>query len=141
MPSTSQSIIINAPINQVWIKFSDFHDLSWAPSVITNVEKVGSKNGGEVGAKRILNYVFHETLIEFNADKYLLKYCIDDGPSPVSKEEVSNYIGVVKLSATPGNGGTLVEWSSSWESSTEEAVEFCHGIYVSLLEELAASFK
>ena len=140
MPSTKQSIVINAPIDRVWIKFSNFHDFSWAPNVITNVEKVGNKDGDEVGAKRVLNNVFHETLIEYDAEGYSLRYSIDDGPSPVSKGEVSNYIGVVKLSAPPGNGGTVVEWSSSWESNTEEAVDFCHGIYVALLDELAASF-
>lgn len=124
----------------MWSKFSNFHDFSWAPNVITNAEKVGHKDGDEVGAKRILNNVFHETLIEYDAEEYLLRYCIDDGPSPVSKGEVSNYIGVVRLSAPPGTVGTLVEWSSSWESNTEEAVDFCHGIYVALLDELAASF-
>ncbi len=141
MPSTTQSIIIKAPIKEVWNKISNFHDMSWAPNVITHVEKVGNKHGGEVGAKRILNNAFHETLIVFNADEYFFKYSVDDGPSPVSKDEVSNYIGVVELSTAPGEGETLVKWSSSWESNTEEATNFCHGIYVALLEELAKSFK
>ena len=39
------------------------------------------------------------------------------------------------------DGGTLVEWSSSWEAKTENAVEFCHGIYVALLNELADTFN
>ena len=141
MPSTHQSIVINAPIHNVWSKFSNFHDLSWASNVITNVEKVGNKDGVEVGAKRILNDAFHETLVEVNADEYSLRYSIDDGPSPVSKDEVSNYFGTVKLGAAPGNAGTLVEWSSSWQSNTQEAVDFCHGIYVALLKDLAKSFK
>jgi len=141
MPSTHQSIVINAPINDVWSKFSNFHDMSWAPNVITHVEKVGYIDGGEIGAKRILNNAFHETLVEVKANETMLRYSIDDGPSPVSKEEVSNYFGVVKLSAAPGNGGTLVEWSSSWDSNKEDAVEFCHGIYVALLDDLAKSIK
>ena len=94
-----------------------------------------------MGAKRILNDAFHETLVEIDNDKYMLKYSIDDGPSPVSKEEVSNYYGIVKLSSATGGNGTHVEWSSSWESNVEDAGEFCHGIYVAVLNELAESFK
>ena len=141
MPTTHQSKDIDAPVSEVWSKFDDFHDFSWAPNVITNVEKVGSIGGANVGAKRILNNAFHETLVEIDHDQHMLKYSIDDGPSPVSKEEVSNYYGVVKLSATADGKGTHVEWSSSWESNVEDAVEFCHGIYVALLNELAESFK
>ena len=140
MPTTNQSKEIDAPISEVWSKFNNFHDLSWAPNVITNVEKVGSIDGGKVGAKRFLNNAFHETLVEIDHDEYMLKYSIDDGPSPVSKEEVSNYYGVIKLSPTTESNRTHVEWSSSWESNVEDAVEFCQGIYVALLNELAASF-
>ena len=141
MPSTNQSVVINAPIAEVWSRFSNFHDFSWAPNVISGVDKVGDIDGNTVGAKRILNNAFHETLVEVNNDKYFLKYSIDDGPSPVSKDEVENYIGVVRLTALPEGEGTLVEWTSSWESRVEDAVEFCHGIYVALLGELEKSFQ
>ncbi len=140
MLTTNQSIVVDAPIADVWSRFSDFHDLSWAPNVMTQVDKVGSIDGGSPGAKRILNNAFHETLIEINNDEYFLKYSIDDGPSPVSKDEVDNYVGVVRLSPAEDGSGTLVEWSSSWDSKVDDAVEFCHGIYVALLGELAKSF-
>lgn len=141
MPVTNQSIAIDAPIGDVWSRVRNFHDFSWAPNVINDVEKVGDIDGHSVGAKRILNKAFHETLIEMDEGKYLLRYSIDDGPSPVSKSEVSNYIGTLKLSADNKGNGTRVEWGSSWESDSEDAVEFCHGIYVALLDELAKSFK
>ena len=141
MPSTSQSKDIDASIIEVWSRFNDFHDLSWAPNVITEVEKVGSIDGGEVGAKRILNNAFHETLVEIDHEKYVLKYSIDNGPSPVSDKEVSNYFGVIELSSEADGGRTHVEWSSSWESDVQDAVDFCHGIYVALLDELAESFR
>ena len=139
MPGTHQTIVINAPINEVWNKFSDFHDLSFAPDVITDLEKVGSIDGHNAGAKRILNHAIYETLIEADSNKHMLKYSIDDGPSPISKDEVSNYIGTVKLSTN--TGGTLVEWDSTWDASEENAVEFSHGIYVALLNGLSDSFK
>ncbi len=141
MPSTSQSIVVPAPIAEVWARLSNFHDFSWAPNVITRVDKVGELAGNAVGAKRILNQVFHETLIEVDEDRHMLRYSIDDGPSPVSPDDVSNYIGSIKLGPDPEGAGTLVEWTSSWESNSEDAVEFCHGIYVALLEALAKSFQ
>ena len=140
MPTTDQSIVVDAAIADVWSRFIDFHDLSWAPNVITSVEKVGSIDGSTPRAKRILNNAFHETLIEINSDEHYLKYSIDDGPSPVSKDEVDNYVGVVKLSPSDEGSGTLVEWTSSWDSKVDDAVEFCHGIYVALLGDLAKSF-
>ncbi len=140
MPETNQSIDINAPISDVWAKLNNFHNLSWAPNVITSVDKVGVIDGGQVGAKRVLNNAFHETLVEIDNNNYSLKYSIDDGPSPVSKNDVSNYFGSINLSSSNNNAQTHVSWISSWESNSEDAVEFCHGIYVALLDELAASF-
>ncbi len=140
MPVTNQSIDITASISDVWSKLNNFHDFSWAPNVITSVDKVGDIDGGQVGAKRILNKAFHETLVEIDNNAYSLKYSIDDGPSPVSKNDVSNYFGVISLSTSEDNTQTHVSWTSSWDSNSEDAVEFCHGIYVALLNELAASF-
>jgi hypothetical protein len=139
MPSTHQSVTISTPIENVWKKLSDFHHMAWASKVLSSVEKVGDTGGDEIGAKRVLNGAFHETLTKFDPANYRLEYSIDDGPSPVSKDEVSNYIGVIQLN-TSQEGDTTVVWSSSWESNSEDAVEFCHGIYVALLGELAGSF-
>lgn len=139
MPSTTQSKVINAPIDAIWEKLSNFHDLSWAPNVAQSCDKVGDTGGYDVGAKRVLNGAFHETLTETNKAAFSIKYSIDDGPSPVSKDDVSNYIGTIQLSPA-ADGATLVEWNSAWESNSEDAVGFCHGIYVALLDELAASF-
>jgi hypothetical protein len=141
MPSTSQSIVVPAPIAEVWTRLSNFHDFSWAPNVITHVEQVGDVAGNEPGAKRILNQVFHETLIEIDGERHLLRYSIDDGPSPVATQDVSNYVGQIRLVPDPDSGGTLVEWTSEWESNSGDAVEFCHGIYVALLQSLAKSFQ
>ena len=139
MPSTNQSIVINAGIPQIWSRLNDFHDMSWAPNVIKQLEKVGDVPGTEVGAKRVLNDVFHETLIECNENNYHLRYSIDEGPSPVSDKEVDNYIGTVQLTQVSGGEGVKVDWNSSWEADDERAVEFCHNIYVALLRELKSA--
>ena len=141
MPSTYQSIVVNASIENTWDKLSNFHELPWASKVLPIIEKIGDKNGDEVGAKRVLNDAFHETLTRVDLENYLLEYSIDDGPSPVSKDEVSNYRGLIKLSPAQDSDGTLVVWTSSWESKVDDAVEFCRGIYVALLGELERSFR
>lgn len=128
-------IEVSAPPKKVWNTIADFHDMSWASGVISSVEAVGDKKGNEVGAKRILNGVFHETLTEIDSDNLTFSYTIDDGPGPVAKEVVRHYVGGVKLS--PSGTGTLVEWRSSFESPCEqEVVDFCDPIYQALLSAL-----
>jgi Polyketide cyclase / dehydrase and lipid transport len=137
MPQCYQSIIVEAPTHIVWDFVKNFHDLSWANNFIETCEAVGNKSGTEVGAKRILNGAFHETLLECNEQEHRIRYSIDDGPSPVSPKEVSNYIGQILLKPITLNDATLVEWSSTWEAKTDEARDFCHLIYTVLLKALA----
>lgn len=49
------SIVIDAPADQVWEKIRNFHDLSWAAGVIEKCEAVGGIPATQIGAKRILN--------------------------------------------------------------------------------------
>lgn len=139
MGTTNQDININAPVDAVWAAIRNFHDLGWAPNVITSVDAVGDKAGNEVGAGRVLNGVFHETLQTIDNDAMTFSYSIDDGPSPVSKDEVSNYIGRVVVE--PSGDGARVEWTSSWEQNDEPVHDFCHGIYVALLNDMKASLE
>ena len=106
-------IELEASVNKVWDTISNFHDISWAPDVVSSVEKVGDKPGDEVGAGRVLNGVFHETLTVLDPVNHTFSYSIDDGPGPVASDAVSDYIGTVKV--TPSGNGCLVEWSSAWE--------------------------
>jgi len=85
MPQTHQSIVVDAPIDTVWEKVRDFHDMSWAPNVVTRCVAEGDTSGTQVGARRLLNDVFHETLIELDEDAYRIRYTIDEGPSPISR--------------------------------------------------------
>ena len=147
MGSTYQSIVVPAPASAVWQTLRDFHDLSWAPGVIESCEAVGDHAGTQPGAQRILNDAFHETLHAVNDVDRILKYSIDDGPSPVSKDEVSNYVGRIEVRPVTHDGtdapgsATFVEWSSGWDAKTDEAEEFCQTIYVSLLRALREHFS
>ncbi|MDP3334294.1 MAG: SRPBCC family protein [Methylococcaceae bacterium] len=137
MPKCYQSIVIAAPIEKVWETVKNFHDFSWSAGVIDSCEAVGSIGGTEIGAKRILNGAFHETLLEYNEAEHRVRYSIDDGPSPVSAQEVKDYIGTLQLRPVTLSNATFVEWHSAWESRSEEAIDFCHQIYVALLRTLA----
>ncbi len=131
------STIINAPSDKVWSLLREFHDLSWAKGVITQVDKIGDSPSDTPGAKRILNEVFHETLVELNDEEKYFVYSIDDGPGPVSKDAVSNYLGRARVADVTSSGDTFVEWSSSYVSTDDSAVgDFCDPIYYALLQTL-----
>ncbi|MCH9031383.1 MAG: SRPBCC family protein, partial [candidate division Zixibacteria bacterium] len=132
MGQTKQSILINAPLDKVWDAIKDFQKMDWAPNVISKIEMKGDIPGNKPGSRRILNDVFHETLAELDEENKTFAYSIDDGPSPISKDDVSNYIGRVRVSSATNGGETLVEWTSIWEKNDEAAYEFCHSIYVAL---------
>ena len=141
MGSCHNSIVLDMPREKVWDAIRDFHDLSWAAGVITKLDVKGDKGGLEIGASRLLNDAFLETLVSVDEGAFTFTYSIDDGPEPLDKGSVSNYIGKVVLSSTD-DGGTLVEWSSSYESANEEAVSaFCNPIYVALLDAMKASLS
>jgi polyketide cyclase/dehydrase/lipid transport protein len=140
MGKTYQTAVISAPVGQVWNKIKNFHDLSWGAAVVEKCEAVGDKPGDQIGARRILNDAFHETLVAFSELDRSFKYSIDDGPAPVSKNDVKDYIGAVRLIPITDNDTCLIEWSSNWESSTDDACEFCRNIYVALINELKKAF-
>ena len=137
MPQCYQSTIVHAPSEKIWDTLKNFHEMSWASPVMEQYEALGNISGTEVGAKRILNGVFHETLLECNDNEHRVRYSMDDGPSTVSAGEVNNYIGLIQLKPITLTGDIFVEWESSWESTSDEARDFCHQIYVALLNALA----
>lgn len=140
MGSCNNTIEINTPIQKVWETICDFHDLSWAPEVISSLSVVGDKKGGEVGAKRLLNDAFHETLTSVDESAYTFSYSIDDGPGPVAKDAVDNYVGVVSL--TEIDNGTQVSWTSTFESGNDDEVaDFCNPIYSALLSALKGTLS
>ena len=140
MGRTYQSTVVEAPADQVWRLLRNFHDMSWAPGVIESCTVVGDRDGDQPGARRVLNGVFHETLQAVDDLERSLKYSIDDGPSPVSKAEVSRYIGQLRVLAVTDTDTSFVEWHSSWHGNDAAATEFCHSIYVALLDALKKHF-
>ncbi len=135
------SIVIDAPCEKVWETICNFHDLAWAAGVITSVEAVGDHKGDEIGAKRILNDAFHETLLTLDGGGRTFSYSIDDGPEPLAKGTFTNYVGSVRVLPVTENGTTFVEWQSTYESADDSAIaDFCNPIYVALLGAMKKHF-
>ncbi len=131
---------LNASPDAVWNALKDFHDLSWAPNVVTSVTRVGDIAGDSVGAKRVLNDAFHETLHELDHEARYLRYSIDNGPGPL--ETVTGYFGeVAVIPATPDADKAIVVWTSDWASEDGGVGEFCDPIYRALLTDLNAHFS
>ena len=139
MGKTYQSTTVNAPADQVWNRIRNFHDMSWASSIITKCVAVGDLGPDQVGAKRVLNDAFHETLHELNTVDHSVRYSIDDGPSPLN--EVNEYIGVLRVSPITDTDKSYVEWSSTWSGKDQETAEFCSPLYVAMLADLKSRFK
>jgi hypothetical protein len=109
--------------------------------VVNTVVVSGTLAGTEVGARRILNDAFHETLLSIDPEEYCFSYSIDDGPGPLAQEKIANYIGKVVLQPITDSNGTFVQWSSEFISDNEaEVIAFCDPIYMGLLAALKARF-
>jgi len=131
------SIVIDAPAEKVWDVLRNFHELSWARNVITKVEIVGDKPFYEVGAKRIINDSFCETLLSFDNHAKKFSYSIDDGPGVVSKDNVIGYVGELIVFPVTENNSSFVLWITKWELEKEVGVaEFLNPLYEALLQDL-----
>jgi len=136
------STVIHAPADKVWAILKNFHDLSWSKNVVSKVDIIGDKKGTEVGAKRILNDAFHETLLSLNDANMTFTYSIDDGPSVVSKNNVTNYVGEVRVFSVSDSGDSFILWTSKWASEKQGGVaDFCNPIYHAILQDLKSYFS
>jgi hypothetical protein len=136
------STVINAPADKVWAVLKDFHNLSWAKNVVAKVAVIGDKSSTEVGAKRILNDAFHETLLSLDNDEMTFTYSIDDGPAVVSKDNVTGYVGEVTVYSVSDSDASFVLWTSKWASEKGGGVaDFCNPIYHAILQDLKSHFS
>jgi hypothetical protein len=136
------SIVINAPATDVWDTIKSFHNLSWSKNVVNKVAIIGNKKEGELGAKRILNDAFHETLLSINDTAMTFTYSIDDGPGPTSKKNIEGYIGEVTVFSVSADNSSFVLWTSKWASAkSDDVADFCNPIYHALLQDLKIHFS
>lgn len=136
------STVVKAGIDDTWQTVRDFHALAWAEPVVTSVQAVGEHPGTQVGAQRVLNEVFHETLVEHDDEQKTFAYNIDDGPGPIARDQVTRYQGRVTLFPVTDTGETFVVWTSTYATADDAATaDFCNPIYQGLLAALKAHFS
>ncbi|MGZ2371415.1 SRPBCC family protein [Ancylomarina sp. YFZ004] len=136
------SIVIEAPAEKVWDVLRNFHELSWARNIITKVEIVGNKPFFEVGAKRIVNDSFYESLLSFDNHAKKFSYSIDDGPGVASKDNLIGYVGELTVFPVTENNSSFVLWTTTWELEKKEGVaEFLNPLYKALLQDLKSSIE
>ena len=75
----------------------NFRDMSWASSIVSDCKPAGDPKEDQIGARRVLNDAFHETLLELS----------DNGPPPVS--DTDEYIGLFRVSAVTDDNTSYVE--------------------------------
>ncbi|PPC94869.1 MAG: polyketide cyclase [Methylotenera sp.] len=138
----NNSIVINASAEQVWQKLRDFHGMaSWAKGIIETCTPEGDFRSNEIGAKRILNGVFKETLLGLDDHNKVMLYSIDDGPDAVAKDKVQGYIGKVRVFPVTENNSSFVSWTSTWASDSGGVADFCNPIYRGLLNALKENLE
>jgi len=141
MGNCYNSTVVNAPIDTVWETVRDFHNMTWAQGMNLKVDAVGNLKGDQVGAVRIINELFHETLVEISDRHHSLTYQITDGPGAVARDAVKNYYGKMELHAITDENKTFVLWTSSYDSPDSGAVgELCNPIYSAALKGLKDHF-
>jgi hypothetical protein len=140
MGQCAHSIVVSAPVDEVWKLLRDFHDMSWTKA-IESLEPTGDARSDQVGAKRVLNGAFHETLIAIDDLAHTFRYQITDGPSPVSPDELKFYYGTVSVLPVTAENGSYVSWVTHFESKNDSAAqEFCDPFYRTCLGDLQARF-
>jgi hypothetical protein len=139
--SCHNAAVVKAPKEEVWSVLRNFHDMSWASGVIETLDVVGDASADQIGAKRLLNGVFHETLLALDDIDHTFQYQITDGPGPISKDKVQRYIGQVRVFPVTTDDTTYVEWTSRWGANEGGVAEFCDPIYKALLQALTFHFE
>jgi hypothetical protein len=131
------SIVIQAPIDDVWKTIANFHDLSWADPVLTKSERIGDTPGDQVGAKRILNDQYHETLLMYDAGRFTFSYATENIPEEFLNTTVTDYMSTIRLLPVTSNNTTFLELTATFETAQPDAVvQLGNPIYEALLEAL-----
>jgi hypothetical protein len=136
------SAVIKASPEKVFDTLKNFHDMSWSKNVVNQLDAVGERTSEEIGAKRLLNGAISETLKTMDSKKKSFSYSIDDGPGPLSKDNMGGYIGNVRVLPITEDNTSLVVWTSKWVDDKEGKVaDFCNPIYHALLQDLKSHFS
>ena len=117
------SIVLQAPIEEVWKTVGNFYDLAWAEPVLTKLQKVGDVPGNQAGAKRLLNDQYLETLTSYDENRFTFSYVTENIPTQFSNATVTDFHSTLRLLPVTSDNFTFVELSASYQSDRPESVE------------------
>jgi hypothetical protein len=119
MARAHASSVINAPIEQVWVRIRDFNGLpNWHPGVAKSVIEGGTPSD-QVGSVRVLTLqngaAIRERLLEMSDLGHHYSYAILESPLPVA-----NYRATLRLRRVSDGNRTFAEWSASFDANPPE---------------------
>lgn len=136
MGTTYNSTVIDAPIDKVWETVRDFYHLEWAQMDLT-VKSANDLKADQIGASRVINDVFHETLVDLNDLEKSFAYHMTDGPGAVAKDIVKSFYGKLQLFAVTDEDKTYALWTTTFDSPDSSTVgELVNPIYQAALKGL-----
>lgn len=133
------SVVVDAPVNRVWGAMRNFHDMSWAADEV-ECEPAGAYAGNQIGAKRIINGTFYETLIGLDDQARIMRYRIDLGSDAAVKDNVQEIVGEIRVIPITEDNTTFVMWTTNQEPSSGGVAEPGDEAYLAMLGELQESF-
>ena len=113
------SSVINAPVNEVWMKIRDFNALpDWHPSVVNSYIENG-ESSDRVGCIRNFNLKdggnIREKLLALSDLDYLYTYSILESPM-----SLSNYVATLHLKPITDKDRTYAEWTAIFDCKLED---------------------
>jgi len=121
MPQPYRSLVIAAPIDQVWPVVRPFNGLpAWHPVIASSTLETGEE--GQVGAVRRLvtgdGGVITERLLSLDDESHHLTYTIIKSPFAVRR-----YVSTIRLAPVTETDGTFIEWFAEFDSEAADEAE------------------
>jgi hypothetical protein len=108
----SQSVTINAPVDDVWAVTGQFADLTWVPAVKSST----ATDGNKPGSHRTLDFggaQMTETLQKYSAARHTYTYAIDNTDTNHKIAPVSDVVARISVAAGP-SGTSVLTWSATF---------------------------
>lgn len=106
-------IIFNSK-KSIWDEITNFYKWDWF-SPIKEVQTDKNFCPNEIGANRIINKDFYESILDVDLENDIFKYAINNGPNHFSNSKISSFVGTVKLIYIEEEI-TEVIWKTSWNN-------------------------
>lgn len=144
MASVVESVVINAPVEDVWRILRDFNShRDWHPAIAESAIEDGFP-ADAVGAVRRFRLkdggLLREQLLTLDDRNHALSYCLVEGPIPLF-----DYVASIRLKPVTDSAATFWEWRSSFRPPHERRDELValvrDDIYRAGFQALARCFR